>query len=86
MLVFHHGEHIALAHHEILLTLVLELRAGILTVEHHIALLKHHGLVLGTLANGNDLATLGFLFGGVGNDDSTYFLFSWCGLYQHSVC
>ena len=80
------GEHIALAHHEVLRALVLNLRASILAIKHHVVGFQDHLLVLRTLADGNHLAALRFLFGGVGNNDSTHFLLCRCRKNQHSVC
>ncbi len=85
-LVLYDSEHVALTHHQIFLVAILQLCSGIFTIEHFVAFLKNHRLVLCALANGNDLAALWFLFGCVRDDDSTYFLLSWCRKYQHSVC
>jgi hypothetical protein len=85
-LVLYDSEHVALTHHQIFLVAILQLCSGILAIEHDIALLQNHRIVLCALANGNDLAALWFLLGCVRDDDSTYFLLSWCRKYQHSVC
>ena len=39
-----------------------------------------------TLTCSNDLTTLWFLFCCIRDNNSTYFFFSWCRKYQHSVC
>jgi len=85
-LVLYDSEHVALTHHQVFLVAILKLCSGIFAIEHDIALLQNHCLVLSALADGDDLAALWFLLGCVRNDDSTYFLLSWCRKYQHSVC
>ncbi len=85
-LVLYDSEHVALTHHQIFLVAILQLCSGILAIEHDIALLQNHRIVLCALTDGDDLAALWFLLGCVRDDDSTYFLLSWCRKYQHSVC
>ena len=84
-LVLYDSEHVALTHHQIFLVAILQLCSGILAIEHDIALLQNHRIVLCALTDGDDLAALWFLLGCVRDDDSTYFLLSWCRKYQHSV-
>ena len=85
-LVLYDSEHVALTHHQVFLVTVLQLCSGIFAIEHGVALLQNHRIVFSALAYGNDLAALWFLLGCVRDDDSTYFLLSWCRKYQHSVC
>src|SRR5262249_45688420 len=70
------GEDIALAQDEQLLTIDLDLRAAVLAVEDLVALgdvqrdALRSVLVVATLADGEDLALLRLLLGGVGEDDA----------------
>src|SRR5574344_749466 len=80
-----HGEHIALAHDEILFAVKFHLVAGIFAVEHGVAHLQHHFLVLSAVAHGEHFAFEGFLFRSVGNDDTCHCLFfCCCGLQEHA--
>ena len=49
-LVLDDCEHVALTHHQIFLVTVLKLCSGIFTIEHFVAFLKNHRLVLCALA------------------------------------
>lgn len=84
--LLYYSEHIALAHHEIFLAVKLNLCSGIFSIEHDIALLENHLLVLSAVSCGNNLAALWLLFCCVRNDNSTNFLFCLCREYQYSVC
>ena len=83
---FDHCEHIALAHHQILNALELELCATVLAVEHFVALFQDHCFILCTLSYGLDSAMKGFLLSGIRNDNTTNLLLCRCWQYQHTVC
>ena len=55
------SEHVRLTHDEVLLAFVLDLCAGILTVEDYVARLEDHLFVLGASTYGDDFATQGLL-------------------------
>ena len=77
--------HVALAHHEELLALELQLSTAVFSIEHLIAFLEEHLFVLGALTHSLDNAMQGFLLCSIRNNDSTDFLFSRCRNYQHAV-
>ena len=75
-LLFDNAEDVVLAHHQILFAFDLDLGAGVLAEEDPVAYLDvhpQHLAVLGhlPLADGDDLALLGFLLGGVGDDEAS---------------
>ena len=63
-----------------------EFCASVLTIEYGITFFENHLFVFRTLTCSNDLTTLWFLFCRIRDNNSTYFFFSWCRKYQHSVC
>src|SRR4051812_22424902 len=79
--VFDHGEHFVFAHDEEVLTIELDLLAGVLAEQDEVAGLHVErdalAVVFGlAVARGNDFALLRLFFGGVGDDDSADFLFA----------
>ena len=78
---------VAFFHNHILGAVDVDLGAAIFAVEDVVAHLDGHLVVFGALAHGEDFASLGFLFCGVGNDDSgSGLLFGLGGLNQNAVC
>ena len=81
------GQDVALAHDEVFVSVKFELGTSILAVKHGVAHLHDHLLVLGAITYGYYFALEGFLFGGVGDDDTADgLLFGRCGHYENSVC
>ncbi len=77
--LFENCQHIALAHDEVLLALILQFGACIFAVEDMVAGFQHHLFVFGAGAYCQHLSAEGFLFGAIRNDDSAYSLF-FCSL------
>src|SRR5207247_1537062 len=78
---FNDAEHFVFAHDEVILTIELDLLAGILAEQDRVARLHVEGDALAVVfglpgADGDHLALLGLLFGGVGDDDAADFLFA----------
>ena len=64
----------------------MELGAGLFAIDDSVADLPGHLVVFRARTHGYDGSLLGFLFGGVGdNDTASGFLFSGCGLDDYAV-
>src|SRR4029079_1823769 len=78
---FDDSQNFVLAHDEVVLTIELDLLAGVLAEQNEVARFDVQGNALAVIlhlavAGGDDLALLRFFLGGVGDDDPADFLFA----------
>ena len=86
LFLFYYCQYVALTHHQVFLSFTFQFCAGILPIEDFIANLENHFLILGTVADGNNFATLWLFLGCIWDDNTTNFFFCLCRKHEDSVC